>query len=213
MPICKCNSCGRQQAVSIPERVNVKENPELKAGIKDGSLFVWTCPDCGSQNLVTGQVILYHDPDSRLMIYLLPPGSLSAGMEQALEKQSAAIADALEGYTLRRVDDVGTLIEKVNIFDAGLDDCVMEMCKHVTRMELAQKGDKTIMDVRMKFFRTEGPDNELVFTYPKDGSMQCIGTGFNVYEDCAGIIRRNPSVKPSEGFSRVDSDWVARFFR
>ena len=47
----------------------------------------------------------------------------------------------------------------------------------------------------------------------KDGQMHGLRIGFNVYEDCAGIIRRNPSVKPSPGFSRIDPAWVARFFR
>lgn len=212
MPICKCASCGTQQTVSIPERVNVRENPEFKAGVRDGSIFVWTCPECGKPNLVTDQAMLYHDPDARLMVYLLPPGSISARMEDSLAKQSALISESLGDYTLRRVDDVGTLMEKVKIFDAGLDDCAIEMCKHVTRMEMAEKGDKDILQAKMKFFRMEGADNEIVFTYPKDGSMQCVAVGFNVYEDCAGIIRRNPSVKPSEGFARVDPGWVASFF-
>ena len=43
--------------------------------------------------------------------------------------------------------------------------------------------------------------------------MHGLRIGFNVYEDCAGIIRRNPSVKPSPGFSRIDPAWVARFYR
>ncbi|MGN0202469.1 MAG: CpXC domain-containing protein [Candidatus Cryptobacteroides sp.] len=213
MPICGCASCGTRQAVSIPERINVKDNPELKAGVKDGSLFVWTCPNCGTQNLVSAGPLLYHDPDSRLMVYLLPPGSVPPEMEKALESRSADIADALEDYTLRRVDDAGTLLEKVNIFDAGLDDCVMEICKHVTKLEMAQNGDKSALDAAMKFFRLEGPDNELIFSYPKDGSMQCVGVGFNVYEDCAAILRRNPSVRPAGGFPKVDSDWVDSFFR
>ena len=51
------------------------------------------------------------------------------------------------------------------------------------------------------------------FSYPADGRMQGLRIGFNVYGDCAGILRRNPSMKPSTGFSVVDQAWVARFFR
>jgi hypothetical protein len=208
-----CSACGENHVVEIWNRINVKENPELKAKVKDGSLFMWECPHCGKANLARYQT-LYHDPDSRLMIWAIPDGIMSEAQEKALEAQMETISQALDGYTLRRVSDTGTLIEKVNIFDAGLDDCVIEMCKYITRMELAEK-DKAgdAIDARLKFYHIDGPDNDLEFSYPKDGQMHGLRIGFNVYEDCSGILRRNPSIKPSAGFSRIDPDWVARFFR
>lgn len=208
-----CMNCGQLHEVEVWNRINVRENPELKERVKDGSLFTWECPHCGKPNLIRTQT-LYHDPDNHLMIWMLPDGVLSEAQEKALESQLAAISDSLEGYTLRRVDGIGTLIEKVNIFDAGLDDCVIEMCKHVTRMEMAQNASvKLDPDTPFKFFRMDGADNDLVLSYPKEGHMEALKVGFNVYEDCAGIIRRNPSVKPDPGFSRIDPRWVARFFR
>ena len=38
-------------------------------------------------------------------------------------------------------------------------------------------------------------------------------TGFHVYEDCRGILQRNPAVQPDKGFAQIDQDWIARFFR
>ena len=43
--------------------------------------------------------------------------------------------------------------------------------------------------------------------------MQLINVGFNVYEDARGILQRNPSVRPAEGFAQVDKDWIDQFFR
>ena len=43
--------------------------------------------------------------------------------------------------------------------------------------------------------------------------MQLAEVGFNVYEDCRGILSRNPSVKEDPGFALVDAAWVSRFFR
>ena len=43
--------------------------------------------------------------------------------------------------------------------------------------------------------------------------MQVVSIGFNVYEDCRGIVQRNPSMKPQPGFARVDADWVTAFLR
>ena len=198
-----CRSCSQEHKVEFWNRINVSENPELKEKVKDGSLFVWECPHCGTSNLISGQ-ILYHDPESKLMVFVIP---------ETFEKQLAELSASLEGYTLRRVEDVGSLIEKVNIFDAGLDDCVIEMCKYVSRMELSAKEEgSAVSSAPLKFFRISGPDHDLEFTYPSGGQMHGIALGFNVYEDCAGILRRNPQVKPASGFAKVDSSWIARYF-
>lgn len=208
-----CSSCGLEHEVPFYSGINVGQDPSLKSKVKDGSLFMWECPHCGAANLAAGQTI-YHDPENRLMIWLLPQGILPEERVKALEAQLEASSDALEGYVLRRVEDVGSLIEKVNIFDAGLEDTVIEMCKYVSKMELAEKEEeKDILETPFKFFRIDGPDHDLEFSYPKEGRMHGVRIGFNVYEDCAGILRRNPSVKPSGGFARVDQSWIARFFK
>ena len=198
-----CSFCGSTKEITTLGGINVGENPSLKAKFKDGSLFIWECPSCGRANLASWQTI-YHDPEEKIMIWLLPEGLVPEEKVEAIGRQIEASSDLPEGYVFRRVTDVGSLIEKVNIFDAGLDDTVIEMCKYVTKMELAEKGGgKDILDTSMKFFRTDGPDGDLEFSYPGDG---------NVYGDCAGIIRRNPSMKPSGGFPVVDQAWIARFF-
>lgn len=211
--LAKCPKCGQTHGITVYSGINIGENPELKALVKDGSLFVWECPSCGSRNLATFQTI-YHDPKERILIWLLPEGSLPEGKVEEIGRQIEASSDFPEGYVFRRVGDAGSLIEKVNIFDAGLDDTVVEMCKYVTKMEMAEKsGDNGILDIPFKFYRTDGPDNDLEFSFPRDGKMQGVRTGFNVYGDCAGIIRRNPSMKPSSGFCVVDQAWIGRFFR
>ena len=208
-----CSSCGEKHEVAYYSGINTAEEPELKTGVKDGSIFLWECPHCGKTNLASGQTI-YHDPEEKLMVWLLPPGIVGEDKVKIIEDSLIKASEALEGYTFRRVDDVGSLIEKVNIHDAGLDDTAIEMCKYVTKMELAEKGgDKAALEAPFKFFRIDGPDNELSFTYPAEGHMQVVQIGFNVYEDCAGIIRRNPALKPSGGFPRIDQGWITRFFR
>ena len=210
-----CSACGRTHAIPVWNGINVADEPELKARVKDGSLFVWECPDCGTVNLIRSQV-LYHDPELRLMVWLLPSGAVPEEQVATVEAALNAQAAGLEGYVLRRVDDVGSLIEKVNIHDAGLDDRILEMCKYVTKMELAEKDRAhaaVLLDAPFKFFRMEGADNEITMSYPFEGQMHGVQIGFNVYEDCRGILGRNPSVKEDPGFAIVDASWVSRFFR
>jgi DNA-directed RNA polymerase subunit RPC12/RpoP len=204
MALASCSHCGKQTEVELRQSINVALDPELKARVKDGSLFVWECPYCGHRNLARYQT-LYHDPDAKLMVWLLP------GAETPPKAVEEAVKD-LEGYTLRRVREVGDLIEKVNIHDAALEDTVLEMCKWVTRRELEAKNPEA-KDAPLRFLRLEGADNDLVMALPLGGQMQVLNVGFNVYEDARGILSRNPAVKPAEGFALVDQDWIEQFFR
>ena len=199
-----CSNCHKQTEIEVRQSINVALDPELKARVKDGSLFVWECPYCGHRNLALYQT-LYHDPDTKLMVWLLP------GNGQPPQQVAQAVKE-LDGYTLRMVREVGDLVEKVNLHDAGLDDTVLEMCKWVTKRELADKTPEA-MDARLRFLRMEGADNDLVMAFPLNGQMQLVNIGFHVYEDARGILQRNPSVKAPDGFAVIDAGWIDRFFR
>lgn len=221
-----CRNCGNEGLVRTYASINVSAEPELKQKVKDGSLFIWECPHCGNFNLAAGQT-LYHDPESKLMIWLIPEGAIPPEQLGTVEKHMDRIAEQmtseqgsgeLEGYTLRRVSDAGSLIEKVNIHDAGLDDAVMELCKYVTGMEMAEKEripEKAaeIADAPFKFYRMEGPDNDILLSFPHEGRMKVVTVGFNVYEDCRGILQRNPSMRPGAGFVKVDNEFFSSRMR
>ena len=207
-----CSRCGSRCEVTSYDSINVRETPELKTQVLDGSLFVWECPYCGARNLVRCQT-LYHDPDEKLLIWL------TLGSEELEERVRAAYGSLpeMKDYTLRFVDDAGSLIEKVKIFDAGLDDVVMEMAKYVTRLEMCgNAGERAegIAAAPFKFLNLDGADGEITFAYPLDGQMQMAAVGFNVYEDCRGILKRNPAMaEAAAGFAKVDAGFVGRYFR
>ena len=199
-----CSRCGGTHSVETYPSINTALDPPLKARVRDGSLFVWECPYCGTRNLLKYET-LYHDPAERLMVWLLPGDALPP----------AAVADAvkeLDGYTLRLVREVGDLVEKVNIHAAGLDDVLVEMCKYVTRMELSEK-QGSVVEAPLKFYKLDGPDNDLLFSFPQDGEMKVVNVGFHVYEDARGILGRHPSVRPEPGFAQVDAAWLGQYFR
>ena len=204
----RCSRCGSLFKAERYDSVNVSLDPSLKDKVLDGSLFLKECPHCGSEALIPGNT-LYHDQNEKLMVWV-------TGGDSALEEQvKKGYEDLLKGYVLRFVTDSGSLIEKVKILDSGLDDVVMEMCKYVTAMEIAGKmkdREADIMAAPFKFLRMDGADGEITLAYPLDGEMQMVGIGFNVYEDCRGIVKRNPSLKEaSSGFCRIDRDWLNRF--
>ena len=145
------------------------------------------------------------------MVWLIPEGEISETQMQAITMHTKAMG----GYTLRRVNDIGSLMEKVLVSDAGLDDVVLEMCKYVTKMEMIQKSvpaeqKEEFLAADFHFYRSEGEDDAriLTFMYALDGQMLGVNIGWNVYQDCAGILERNPQVRPEDGFAKVDAAWL-----
>ncbi len=208
-----CSKCGQQNKIRIYRSINISENPELKDKVKDGSLFLWECPHCGQVNLAKYET-LYHDPAGKVMVWLLPEGDLPESQMQSITMHTKAMG----GYTLRRVNDTGSLMEKVLIREAGLDDAVIEMCKYVTKLELCSKtaeSRESIMAAPFHFYRTDGEGDSRMITlsYHRDGQMLGVNIGWNVYLDCDGILRRNPQARPGDGFVRVDSSWIDSVIR
>ena len=188
----QCRSCSKEYSVPFNGIINVGSDPELRARVASGEFFLHECPYCGAKNLIPAQNCLYHDALNKIMIVFSP---LSLKME-----------DVPQDYTCRLVGSIGELIEKVKIFSASLDDVVIEMCKYVLRGELKK-------DVELKFVGISGADSEMTFTYPQNSQMEMIAVGFNVYEDCAGIVRRNPELhEAARGCVTVDKDWLKKFF-
>ena len=181
-----CLNCGQSHSMKAWTSIDVSREPSLKEKVLNGQLFTWTCPICGKVNLVK-YPLMYHDPSQKLLLVL---------SDTALK-----VEDMPEGYVLRRVRSIGELVEKIKISDAGLDDVVMEMCKYVARKELGN-------DSELRFLKLEGPDNDIILTYPDKDSMQMISLGFNVYEDSMGIVSRHGAMKP-EGLQTVDASWMA----
>lgn len=184
-----CLHCAKTFSIDKPHSVKAgDENSEL---VRNGELFKWTCPLCGRESVLNFP-LLYHDEEAGILLLL---------------SQNAVSAEAVpEGYKARVVSSPGDLVEKIKIFETGLDDVVMEVCKYVTLSELNK-------ELSLKFFRIDGADSQLSFTYPEAGQMQILTIGLNVYEDCAAIVQRNPSIlQAAKGLIRVDQDWIARFF-
>ena len=166
-----CRRCGEKHRLEHISSINATTDPDLKQQILDGSLFVWECPHCGERN-IDAAPLLYVDPEARLLAVL-----------SAEEIGLAAPQDGpYAGFAVRHAATPGALIELVKIFDAGLDDAAVDLCKQVTRMEMGKDA------LELRFLRLSGSDNEIIFTYPQDGEMKMIAVGFNVYEDCCRIL-------------------------
>lgn len=189
---CRCGKCGASYSTQVHSMVNTAAEPDLKAKVLSGELFVSRCPHCGAE-MVVSQHFLYLDPASRLLVLLSNAHVDDTAMDRDM--------------TARQVTTVGELIEKVKIFESGLDDVVLELSKYVTCQELGRELD-------LKFLKLDGADGELIMTYPDKGQMEMLAIGFNVYEDCRGIVSRTPAIsEAARGLTMVDQEWIGSFVR
>ena len=182
-----CNNCSGQSSTEIYQYVNACTQPELKEKILSGELFLWTCPKCGAKKLLT-YPLLYRDTNQKIII--------------CLSAAPLSVANP-EGWTGRIVGEPGELIEKIKIFDAGLDDMAIEMTKFVTEAESGK-------EMKLKFLRLDESEGALIFTYPEAGEMQLLSVGLGVYENCLAALQRNPGIREAaEGqLARIDKAWM-----
>ena len=147
----KCPKCGALHDFEIWVRVNTDLDPVLKGKVRSGELFRTQCPSCG-QKIDVVYPCLYHEMEKKVMIYYAPG-------KKAMEDAAAAFdegADAVEkergfdpagnGYRNRVVGSLYDLQEKIAIFDSGLDDRVVEICKVLAGSQLQESQPQAEFD-------------------------------------------------------------------
>jgi len=118
--------CGNRFPIQQYASINVTRDPHLKEALFDGTLAMFSCPSCGIRSEVKHD-LLYHDMERKLMI--LHATSDSSGVSSIASRPLDICQEALLDYNLRIVGEWNHLLEKIVVFDAGLDDFVFEAVK------------------------------------------------------------------------------------
>lgn len=215
-----CPECGGRSDIDMWESVNVTLDPEMSGAVRDGSVFNYECPKCGFKSLLV-YPMLYHDMEKKLMIQLSTTEQgeeefkklwkdIKSGRTEETFKENSGIEPPgdmfkMPGYTVRIVPTYYKLKEKLFIFDAGLDDRIIELCKSILWNIVTKEGnsvervcymlpvteDELGRHMRVQFFNTDG------------------GTGTaeidpDMYED----IKAHINVDANEGQLKIDEEWA-----
>ena len=122
-----CPSCHHEGDFELWDSINTALDPEMKEKVLNQSIFLYTCPSCG-ETFRLNYSTLYHQMEDLVMIYLVPESEVKKTYEIFYEKN--ALADFhTEKYLNRIVTSANQLVEKIQIFDAGKDDKIMELVK------------------------------------------------------------------------------------
>ncbi len=153
----ECPVCQTKAVRSVEIAINTRLHPELKTALLDGTLLAFECENCGSKRQIETQ-LMYHDPDQQLLIYVAPEfnekrEAITKGLYEVAEKEQIPI----ENYHLRIVTSVPQLVEKIQIFDFGVDDQEMEVVKLLTDGLFAkQEPDRQVLN-RFFFIKDDEP--------------------------------------------------------
>lgn len=127
-----CPSCHQDFEVSIWQSLNANLDPKGKEDLLAGRLFQFTCPHCHADGTVN-YPILYHDMDHHAMVqYIVDEKDVEKAYEDFFEGPDI-INDYMKTkrYQIRFVTSQEDLREKAAIFDADLDDRIIELAKIV----------------------------------------------------------------------------------
>ncbi len=125
-----CPSCGHKGKFKMYESVNVSLDPKLRDEVISGKIFEWICPEC-SKSYNIRYDLLYHDMDNAFQIYYSPNNC--SGINKMVNDMLAKYPGMRK--LCRTADTLNALREKIYIFEEGLNDIAIELCKVIMKYD------------------------------------------------------------------------------
>ena len=198
----RCPYCGRDFSVTVYDSVNAQNDPELRERAMSGDLFRHSCPHCKTDFMIQNPLV-YSDPERKFVIWLS-----NEEISEDLSRLAKPLAD--QGYTLRRCATLQEFTEKIQIFEDGVNDIVVELAKYDSFIEFIDNRQGNPADV-----------TSVEYQRAKDGVMK-----INVRTDDKGLsflipigpleeevrIQSDRYEADNAHFPRINSDWVISLF-
>lgn len=141
----KCPKCGQMSDITVWNSITVSDGKDLKEDLLAGKVNIFRCPLC-EQVALMPTPLLYHDEEKRLMMSFSPCSDtiLAEQLYDNIKNSSkeSGELEKLEGYNLRFITDFNELIEKILIFDAGMNDKAIEVIKLMILSEDIEKSEQ-----------------------------------------------------------------------
>lgn len=204
-PICKHSH--EAQAIRV---VDVNKDDKIREKLENGSLFEFDCPDCGF-HMRLNYSFLYQDAGIREYIYVSEekPTEDAASVDQIARNAMALTEGKTEDALLRIVYSERDLREKLAIFEHGLDDRIVEVCKGIALSQFPATEEFFATDIR---YRDIGGKEVLAITV-SDGTEQYVLDFAGMYEQMYAEYGQLLPPLRNRVFSCVDLEFAASFLR
>lgn len=162
----RCPQCAVEFEIELYDSINRAENPELREALLENRVNAATCSSCSFAFRVDKN-LLYHDPESRFMVYWNAAGeSKPAEAQREFQILLSALppgkADLPALYlVLSRIE----LVERIFLLEAGLDPRLIEYIKHLVHSNNRAKVDPALKRI---LFNAKDSTDELLFFVVQD---------------------------------------------
>ncbi|MGI6193321.1 MAG: CpXC domain-containing protein [Christensenellales bacterium] len=197
-----CPKCGFMYEHECCPSVNATTDPSLREQVVSGSLCVTTCPNC---SVVTRLVYpcLYQDPERGFSVYFLPRTE-ARSIPAAGEMES--LMEGIAVKTRRLVDDYTELMEKIAIFELGLDDRVMELFKAYTAISMMSVPNAAFKPDTL-VFQGRGDDDHFVILGIREKDMRQMKVPAKLYTALDAMVGSR-DWGDGDDFVMVDMIWA-----
>lgn len=205
-----CPSCGKKSEFTVWDSINTAVDPDMEAKVRDRSAFLFHCSECGEETYFD-YGFLYHNMTSKLMIQYADTDEAAEEFVNSLNESfnTEMFKDlANNDYTVRVVRSRNRLIEKLLIFDKGLDDRMIEIYKFIVLLRYQQ--DKEECEDPEMYFFSDDKGKMAIFIY-EAGEFICSSQfSEEVYNDLSlKYADKLPEFHKGEMF--VDENWAYNF--
>ena len=193
----ECPFCHEDVPFIMHNSINVGIHPEFKEKVLDWSIFQYQCQNCKKSDIVCHPV-LYHDPENEIMIQVLWREE-DFGQQMDKELQSLIEVMGQKNYRRREVFGYCELVEKIRVFDAGLDDFAISLIKTMHK----------IHNQEMQLFFHEKTDEGLCFIQFKGDELlpECFMLDESAYETALQYAKKWQKHHEFYEYLRVDESY------
>lgn len=200
-----CPVCQTPTTQEVETRINIALQPQLKKELLSGNLQRFECQECGARRQMETN-FLYHDPQKKFIIYLIPNlKNKQDQVQQLLDNVSRDEQVDLSHYDLRIVTHHPDLIEKIQLFDLGYNDKEVEIVKLLTDGLFAKEKPEEI--VRARYFYLK--DGQAKIMYLTEKEQLLVDFSDSLLKFASDKYKRLVSSEEKGQFHLINAEWAA----
>lgn len=203
-----CNKCNFEQDVNIFPYINFNENPDYYDLVKNLSIFKVECQNC-KNNVYIKYDCMFLNEDKKYILYVLSNKEMINSFRNQIRYivESSLNSDDkynFDEYTSRLVFNYNELIEKLIIFELGLNDKIIEILKYglyKNKINTSTKFDTVYFDglngMSLEFVLLSSTNND---------DFEKFGLNIEHYNKLTDQLLKIKSY--DEFFTEINKDWV-----